>query len=464
MFRWVDITSVGTQIPMSGDDVSSGPYPIDFGFPFYGTMANTFRVCTNGFISFMSASASHFNRPLPSAGPPEDLIAAWWTDLHFSESKAYYYNDGTRLIIEYQNVQHRTSNGTYTFEIILYPTGTIVLQYLNMSGVLTGATVGMQNAGKNAGLQMVYNAPYMHDSLAVKLWTTPVWLRVTPSSGVIKPGAQADLAVTFNPGELEEGEYSSSMTVSSNDPFDPLVTVPARMAVRLINVADLGFDPGTLNLNSNGKWVTGYLELPTGYDPASIKIETVMLESTVPADPGQHSVGDYDRDGVADLALRFPRQMVLAVLPDGERVPVTVSGEVGDVAWFIGTDTIRVVRPQAVTSPGPETPVEQEGRAVLWGPPDLSDRDVLFRVAPNPAVAGAAIRLNLPSGSWVSVKIVNAAGAVVTDLADGWLRAGRHNIAWTGRGRHGEKLAPGVYFCAVKIGESSGTKKILLVR
>jgi len=42
VYSWEDITSTGTLISMSGDDNNTGPHPIGFTFPFYGTEYTTF--------------------------------------------------------------------------------------------------------------------------------------------------------------------------------------------------------------------------------------------------------------------------------------------------------------------------------------------------------------------------------------------------------------------------------------
>ncbi len=61
--------------------------------------------------------------------------------------------------MEYQAVPGRTDSGDYTFQAILYPDGTIIFQYLEMTADVTGATVGIENATGTDGLQVVYNAP-----------------------------------------------------------------------------------------------------------------------------------------------------------------------------------------------------------------------------------------------------------------------------------------------------------------
>jgi len=60
-FDWVDITTVGTPIPFTGDDQNQGPFALPFPFTFYGNTFNSFRVCTNGWLSFSSTATSFTN-------------------------------------------------------------------------------------------------------------------------------------------------------------------------------------------------------------------------------------------------------------------------------------------------------------------------------------------------------------------------------------------------------------------
>jgi hypothetical protein len=265
-----------------GNVVPVDPLPIGFDFPFYGYKFSTFYACQKGFISFTSRNTPSSNQSLPSLAAPKDLVAAWWDDLNALRSKVYYYNDGNRLIIQYQDVAHASANGNYTFETILYPDGTIILQYLSMSGYLTSATVGIQNSTRTDGLQVVCNAPFVHDSLAVRLSTRiPSWLSVTPTSGSVPPGGRVDLVALFDPKGLEWGEYYSGLKIRSNDPTDSVRIVPVHMTVSAFDTVRLDLDPNTLNLGSNGQWITGYVKPPPGHEAADIRVGTVQLDSTV---------------------------------------------------------------------------------------------------------------------------------------------------------------------------------------
>ena len=107
-------------------------------------------------------------------------------------------------------------------------------------------------------------------------------------------------------------------------------------------VAGIDIDPDTLNLNSKGKWVTCYIELPEGYDVADIDVSTVFLNA-VQAEPRPTGIGDYDDDGIPDLMVKFDRSDIQDAVDPGDEVELTVSGKLTGGTPFEGTDTIRVI-------------------------------------------------------------------------------------------------------------------------
>ncbi len=106
--------------------------------------------------------------------------------------------------------------------------------------------------------------------------------------------------------------------------------------------ARIDFDPDTLNLDSKGKWVTVYIELPAGHDVSEIIVSSIKLNGVVPAEESPTAIGDYDNDGVMDLMVKFSRSSVQTVVSLGESV-ITVTGELSDGTAFSGTDTIQVI-------------------------------------------------------------------------------------------------------------------------
>ncbi len=106
--------------------------------------------------------------------------------------------------------------------------------------------------------------------------------------------------------------------------------------------ATIDFDPDTLNKKSKGTWIVIYIELPKGFRVEDIKVSSILLNGVVLAEPWPYSVGDYDNDGIPDIAVKFRRDNVINILPSGNNAQIIVKGSAGAVT-FEGRDVIRVI-------------------------------------------------------------------------------------------------------------------------
>jgi predicted GH43/DUF377 family glycosyl hydrolase len=117
--------------------------------------------------------------------------------------------------------------------------------------------------------------------------------------------------------------------------------------------AEVDINPETLNLKSQGKWITAHIELPEGYNVADINVSTIRLNDTIPVDPSvPTAVGDYDEDTIPDLMVKSDRAAVVEYILDnvpieGRFVTVTlaITGKLCDGTPFQGSDTIRIISP-----------------------------------------------------------------------------------------------------------------------
>jgi len=143
--------------------------------------------------------------------------------------------------------------------------------------------------------------------------------------------------------EAQLGPYMDLTYTSMGDYGSELVLGFAGTAVGAVQ-GTLDFDPDTLNLGSNGKWVTCLIELPDGYDVSAIVFSELTLNDVVPADTTHKaSVGDADSDGVPDLVVKFDRASVQAVLTPGPDQLVWVSGELESGDSYTASDLITVL-------------------------------------------------------------------------------------------------------------------------
>jgi hypothetical protein len=124
---------------------------------------------------------------------------------------------------------------------------------------------------------------------------------------------------------------------------------------------DVELDPSTLNLASNGNWITCYIDLEEGYDVSAIKGTTVALNINghdVPAYMGDQgwatdlanadNVADFNGDGILERMVKFDRAAVQALVQPGE-VLVEIKGNLIDGTPFDGNTTIRVIDNKAKT-------------------------------------------------------------------------------------------------------------------
>lgn len=353
-FGWIDISTTGTPIALTGDDQNVGWIHLPFSFPFYGGSFDSLRVCSNGWLSFSSTITAYNNTSFPSgasATAPENAIAPYWDDLTFSTTgDAYYWGDASKFVVSFVGVPRLSSGGPYTFQAILYPSGTIDFQYLDMQGTrLNEATVGIQNATRDVGLQVVSNAAYIENNLRVRIARTPGWLAIAPTSGVTEAGKCDTVTVTYDATGLADGDYNGMVRIASNDLDEAVADVPADAHVGVL-AAKLRIEPDVLNRASRGRWVLGKAWAPQGLDARKIVRSSVLLQRAVPAEP---SFWDCFQDwGQPAFGWRwwawfkFDRQDLLDLLPDGNNVKIEMIGRVDDDTWFQGWDSVRIKRPR----------------------------------------------------------------------------------------------------------------------
>jgi hypothetical protein len=240
-FNWVDISSGGTAVTL-GDDASI-EVPLPFTFDFFGSSMSNVKICSNGYLTFTDVGQDFSNDPIPSSTGDDDLIAGFWDDLDPSDvggGTIHYLGTATEFTVQWTGIErYNEPTSVMTFQVILYPNGEVVAQYLSMTGTLNSATAGIENVGGTDGLQVVYNAAYLHDNLAVRYYVPAGgggWLSQNPTGGTVNPGESVDVQIIANSTGLTPGTYTANVLIMSDDPMHPDTSMPVTLNV-------LGADP-----------------------------------------------------------------------------------------------------------------------------------------------------------------------------------------------------------------------------
>ena len=96
-------------------------------------------------------------------------------------------------------------------------------------------------------------------------------------------------------------------------------------------------------------------------------------------------------------------------------------------------------------------------------PPD-EPGGTLQQNTPNPFNPGTTIRFELYQSERARVSIFDVKGRLVTQLLDGVLPRGRHEVAWNGNAARGARVASGIYYCRLEIGGQTYSNRMVLSR
>ncbi|OQX91799.1 MAG: hypothetical protein B6D58_06275, partial [candidate division Zixibacteria bacterium 4484_95] len=243
-YSWIDISSIGNPIYFGSDidDGNSGPLPLGFSFYFYDNEFTSINACTNGWASFTDGNSVEWgNPPIPNSEPPNNMLAVFFDDMNLEHGGTCYFytNNADTAIVTWDHVPDWRQEGIFTFQIILVAPARITYQYAEMGpGRLDECSIGIENQNGSDGLEVVYNASYMHSNLAIAFYTD--WLSAFPASGTVNPHDSLDVTITFDASMLSEGTYIGNINLQSNDPNHQDEDIPCTLILSTIYDSDVG--------------------------------------------------------------------------------------------------------------------------------------------------------------------------------------------------------------------------------
>jgi len=175
------------------------------------------------------------------------------------------------------------------------------------------------------------------------LTESPKGMTIDPNTGLIE----------WTPTSDQLGDHTVTIEAINTDGIDTQTFTIEVLAVE----AEIDINPNSLNMKSQGKFITVHIQLADQVE--NIDIKTVMLED-VPAVSDQkygfvknpeENLVDYDDDRIIERMVKFYRADVQALIEkmNGEangkfnQIELTVTGQLLDGTPFEGSDTIKTI-------------------------------------------------------------------------------------------------------------------------
>jgi hypothetical protein len=306
-----------TLLPLTGDDASL-QVPLPFPFTFYGVTYNQAYVTTNGYLNF-PAGQSYFsyNRSIPRIDRPNGAIYAFWDDLYVDGMASVLTEvrgsaPKRKFVVEWRNVTF-SANGIpdggnrIDFEIVLYETGAILLQYRNIddnSRERAGsATIGVENATGDAAVQFSCNTAALG----------------TGEFAILFGNVVKDVSVDIKPRSCP-----NALNLVRKDMLPVAILGTADFDVKTI-------DPTTVNLKGVAPLRWSFIkDVATPYEPFVGKTDI-------------HQCNTLGPDGYLDLMLMFDTEEVAAAIGDFDVVILELGGQLRDGTEIKGEDSALII-------------------------------------------------------------------------------------------------------------------------
>ncbi len=226
------------------------------------------------------------------------------------------------------------------------------------------------------------------------------WLSVTPLSGSISPDGSQNLMVKLNAINLTTGHtYNANIIISSNDPVDPVITIPVELSV--------------ISSSTSPEIVNLYDFSITNYESYIINLDTCVIDND---------------DDVSTMTWEVTTTSPKIIIFSENR---TVFISCNDHGWNGAADiTFKVTDPQLEYD---ENTVECTVN-IPTSIDDLLDYIpngfCLEQNYPNPGYPRTTIIYGMPKAADVSVSIYDLNGLLLLELVNGKEPSGYHSVIW----------------------------------
>ena len=442
IYNWCDISSVGTEVTFSSNDIGTDLMPIGFDFIFYGSFYSEFRINPNGWVGFGDDNEEWNNLSLPHPNSPRPALMPFWDDLDpLQGGSVYYYSTPDSLIIWFDDVIHYpgTYNGTYDFEVVIYETGDILYQYRSMDGTIDSATIGLQNEAGNIALQMSYNGNFVEDQYAIYINRIIDWVDIDQTFGYISSGASNTITIDVSAEELNIGDFLCELMITTNDPESSFVTLPINLHISSeIPIISLSHD---------------------SIEFGDVQIGEIASDTLYVSNLGEV---DLEVTDITNGVIEFDVIPVNFVLAQGEVQAVVVTFT--PQAELLYEDILIIESNDPINSQY-EVLLSGSGYELTGLDDQLPLVTKVDQNYPNPFNPETKIAFSIANKEqFAKLEIFNIKGQKVKTLVNEELEVGKYSVIWKGNDISGRKVASGVYFYKFDTDDYHNIKKMLLLK
>ncbi len=308
---WID-ASDGTSAVLSPDHTDLIALPFDF--KYYENTYDGLFISLYGFVSFDSTNLNgSWQSEIPSADPPNDVIAPNWMPFEEAEGVIKYKTGGTEpnrwFVVEWNTVKELDGENYYTFQAILFESGDIVFNYHQMPYTGLCKSSGIEDSTGLDGLTITMFCDDILPDHSVRIYRPSASARAKVSPRRLGEFTSPDSEEIFQIQVTNTGDIGA-------DTFDLSVLSDWSHSLYLMD----GITPLT-DTDSDGTPDTGILAMGESKDVV-IKIqtpdtaslgnnETALFTFTSSLDP------TVSKQGSIDLAVPAPFAQVYSDFSDG---------------------------------------------------------------------------------------------------------------------------------------------------
>ena len=297
----------------------------------------------------------------------------------------------------------------------------IYFYYENLAASLTSCTIGIENYNGSDGLQIVNNAAYLENQLAVMIASDPEWLTLNHYAGRLYNGNSAAIVLNIVTEDLELGDYSMDMEIATNDPGNTFVVIPIKMTV------------------------TNVIPVELATFTAAKKQDAVMLQ--------WQTASETNNSGFAIERISIPNLnwVEIGFVSGSGTTTEPKLYSFRDEKVSSGTYIYRLKQIDFDGTVSYSSEIEIE----VHGPAEFA----LFQNYPNPFNPITIIKFALPEKTNLELAVYNSLGEKVAGVFNGELGEGYHEIEFSAA-----SLSSGIYFYRIECEKFVSVKKMILIK